>query len=369
MKMLLVLLLVFSLVLCWGCTDGHIDSAIDVPSVSVLPSSSPLIDSTFSPANQSIPSYDANDRYENVRFDVDVDVPDGLTRLSVWDRGLLDIQPDDVVEAFSPYCELEYETMLRDDGSFFDKFSTDNGETIVRSWRWRFVFEDEGAELLRLLFHKDRTDLRYNADFFHTDSDLTFFTRDEACDMAMDFLYKLDLAGYVCEPEVYTLPKDQVIDELNKHIVDDPYMGDILESHGGEEAIQEAYFIFVPFHIDGVPVMSDSFTYVTRDVPVMGSGASFIICETGFIYIRIDGYLPGGTRLLEADLISIDAAMRNLDDVYNLVILSEPVAVKDVVLCYVPDETTLTPAYGFLINQNDLSMWVYINALTGEQII
>jgi hypothetical protein len=61
--------------------------------------------------------------------------------------------------------------------------------------------------------------------------------------------------------------------------------------------------------------------------------------------------------------------MNALDKTYDLVLLSEPVVVTKITLYYVPNATALTPAYGFLINQNGFSMWVYINAFTGEQII
>lgn len=283
---------------------------------------------------------------------------------------MLDINPDNVVMAFSPYFDLDYETNSMDDGGYFDMFSSDNNKAIMRSWRWSFVFENEQAELLRLLFHRDRTDSRYNADSFPEDIDLFFLSRENARDMVKEFLYALDLGNFVYEPfEIYALSKNQIIEELNKEIAADPYMETLLKRHGGKDAIQETYFFFVPFQINGIPIMSDSFSYVTADIPVRSSGASFIISESGFEYIDIGGYLPGDVQSPLQDVISLETAMNALDKTYDLVLLSEPVVVTKITLYYVPNATALTPAYGFLINQNGFSMWVYINAFTGEQII
>ena len=256
------------------------------------------------------------------------------------------------------------------DGGLFDAFRTEENKAVIRSWRWSFIFENEQAELHRLLFNRDRGYSQCNADSFPADIDLPFLSREEARDMAKEFLYALDLRSYIFEPvELYTLSKSRLMEELDKKIVDDPYMEDLLKSHGGKETIYDAYFVFVPFQIKGVPIMSDSFGYITADIPVRGSGASFIISESGFEHISVDGYLPGDVQSPLQDAISLETAMNALDKKYDLLLLSEPVVVTKIILCYVPNATVLTPAYGFLVNQNGFSQWVYINAFTGEQII
>lgn len=371
-KTLTLLMVIASLLiylLCSGCTPKSNELAEPL-SDSAFPGSSFSVDPTTQPVAQGIPDHISKDGFENVRFDADIIIPDSLARLGIWNRDLLNINPDNIVMAFSPYFKLDYETNSMDDGGCFDMFSLDNNKAIMRSWRWSFVFENEQAELLRLLFHRDRTDSKYNADSFPKNIDLSFLSRKKARDMIKEFLYALDLGNYVYEPfEIYALSKNQIIEELNKEIAADPYVETLLKRHGGKDAIQEAYFIFVPFQINGIPIMSDSFSYVTADIPVRSSGASFIISERGFEYIDIGGYLPGDMQSPLQDMISLETAMNALDKTYNLVLLSEPVVVTKITLYYVPNATTLTPAYGFLINQNGLSMWVYINACTGEQII
>ena len=342
MNKTLASLVIIAFLLCplyTGCGPKNTELAEPL-SDSSFPGSSFSVDSTTQPVAQGISGHISKDGFENVRFDADIVIPDDLTRLSIWNRDLLDM------------------------------FSSDNNKAIMRSWRWSFVFENEQAELHRLLFNRDRGYSQYNADSFLADIDLPFLSREEAQDMAKEFLYALDLRSYIFEPvELYTLSKSQLMEELDEEIVDNPYMETLLKSHGGKETIHEAYFVFVPFQINGVPIMSDTFSYVTADIPVRGSGASFIISESGFEYIEIGGYLPGDVQSPLQDVISLEAAMNALDKTYDLVLLSEPVVVTKITLYYVPNATALTPAYGFLINQNGLSMWVYINAFTGEQII
>lgn len=372
MNKTLASLVIIAFLLCplyTGCGPKNTELAEPL-SDSSFPGSSFSVDSTTQPVAQGISGHISKDGFENVRFDADIVIPDDLTRLSIWNRDLLDINPDNVVMAFSPYFDLDYETNSMDDGGYFDMFSSDNNKAIMRSWRWSFVFENEQAELLRLLFHRDRTDSRYNADSFPEDIDLFFLSRENARDMVKEFLYALDLGNFVYEPfEIYALSKNQIIEELNKEIAADPYMETLLKRHGGKDAIQETYFFFVPFQINGIPIMSDSFSYVTADIPVRSSGASFIISESGFEYIDIGGYLPGDVQSPLQDVISLETAMNALDKTYDLVLLSEPVVVTKITLYYVPNATALTPAYGFLVNQNGFSQWVYINAFTGEQII
>jgi len=364
----LIIIFIVLCTLCLGCGDKNIELEELSSDASLNPVSSH--DALVS-VMQSMPSHILESGFENIRFDADVVIPDNLTQLNIWNRNLLDIKPGSVVAAFSPHLNLNFETRSTNDGGYFDMFWADNdNKAIIRSWRWSFVFENEQAELHRLLFNRDRGYSQYNADSFLADIDLPFLSREEARDMAKEFLYALDLRSYIFEPvELYTLSKSQLMEELDEEIVDNPYMETLLKSHGGKETIHEAYFVFVPFQINGVPIMSDTFSYVTADIPVRGSGASFIISESGFEYIEIGGYLPGDVQSPLQDVISLETAMNALDKTYDLVLLSEPVVVTKITLYYVPNATALTPAYGFLINQNGFSMWVYINAFTGEQII
>lgn len=367
-KSLTTLIIVFIVLctLCSGCGDKSIEPE-ELPSKAFLNPASP--DSPV-PAAESMPSHILADGFKTVKFDADIVIPDNSTQLNIWSRNLLDINPDNVVMAFLPYFNLSYETNPTSDGGLFDAFRTEENKAVIRSWRWSFIFENEQAELHRLLFNRDRGYSQCNADSFPAYIDLPFLSREEARDMAKEFLYALDLRSYIFEPvELYTLSKSRLMEELDKKIVDDPYMEDILKSHGGKEAIYDAYFVFVPFQIKGVPIMSDSFGYITADIPVRGSGASFIISESGFEYISVDGYLPGDVQSPLQDAISLETAMNALDKKYDLLLLSEPVIVTKIILCYVPNATVLTPAYGFLVNQNGFSQWVYINAFTGEQII
>lgn len=367
-KSLTTLIIVFIVLctLCSGCGDKSIEPE-ELSSKAFLNPASP--DSPV-PAAESMPSHILADGFKNIKFDADIVIPDNSTQLNIWSRNLLDINPDNVVMAFLPYFNLSYETNPMSDGGLFDAFRTEENKAVIRSWRWSFIFENEQAELHRLLFNRDRGYSQCNADSFPADIDLPFLSREEARDMAKEFLYALDLRSYIFEPvELYTLSKSRLMEELDKKIVDDPYMEDLLKSHGGKEAIYDAYFVFVPFQIKGVPIMSDSFGYITADIPVRGSGASFIISESGFEYISVDGYLPGDVQSPLQDAISLETAMNALDKKYDLLLLSEPVIVTKIILCYVPNATVLTPAYGFLVNQNGFSQWVYINAFTGEQII
>lgn len=372
MNKTLASLVIIAFLLCplyTGCDPKNTELAEPL-SDSSFPGSSFSVDSTTQPVAQGISGHISKDGFENVRFDADIVIPDNSTQLNIWSRNLLDINPDNVVMAFLPYFNLSYETNPTSDGGLFDAFRTEENKAVIRSWRWSFIFENEQAELHRLLFNRDSGYSQCNADSFPADIDLPFLSREEARDMAKEFLYALDLRSYIFEPvELYTLSKSRLMEELDKIIVDDPYMENILKSHGGKEAIYDAYFVFVPFQIKGVPIMSDSFGYITADIPVRGSGASFIISESGFEHISVDGYLPGDVQSPLQDAISLETAMNALDKKYDLLLLSEPVIVTKIILCYVPNATVLTPAYGFLVNQNGFSQWVYINAFTGEQII
>ena len=111
MNKTLASLVIIAFLLCplyTGCGPKNTELAEPL-SDSSFPGSSFSVDSTTQPVAQGISGHISKDGFENVRFDADIVIPDDLTRLSIWNRDLLDINPDNVVMAFSPYFDLDYE--------------------------------------------------------------------------------------------------------------------------------------------------------------------------------------------------------------------------------------------------------------------
>lgn len=369
--MCMILVIIFALLLI-SCGDSSSEKETNLETMPVDGEQSydtPIGDSSvsFEPAPLD---HITDDSYDNVFFDAEIVMTQQADELCILKRENLNILPEDIVNAFSPYFTLNYETRTSSSGELRDRFTVSGADVDIRSTRYRFAIYSDYDEIINLTFVRDEGSALYNANHFSQTYELDFLTRSDARGQVLDILGKLGLGEYVSEDiEIYALTQESLKSAFDQILSYDPSFDEIIQAHGGRSGIKECYYIFVPFQINGIPLLDDSFTYVTKEIPISQSGASVIISEDGFVHFLIEGYLPGNAVSDPASVIPLDKAMSTINSIYDLIILSEKLTITKITLIYLPNTNSLIPAYGFQTWQNDIPIWIYINALTGEQII
>ena len=101
-----------------------------------------------------------------------------------------------------------------------------------------------------------------------------------------------------------------------------------------------------------------------------GSGVTLIVTADGLEHAWVEGVAPGEALAAPAEaILPLEAAMERLNASFDIVLLSEPVAVDSIGLCYLPLGDEIVPAYTFVCDQGGAGpLYVYFNAFTGEQI-
>ena len=314
----------------------------------------------------SVPAHIADDSYTNVRFDAAVDIPPAIEAPQVYRMQGLPVGPDGVVAAFAPYFPVTYEqvgTSDNGDASVYYLYGAPEGATLwpLNAGSGSFSYETKMGEVYRLLS---------DSDGYTAGADLPALPRAEAARMAQAFVEALGLGGMAGEMEVGALARGELLAALDQAAAGDPEMEQIVAGDGGRDAIQDAYLIFVPLQIGGLPLHRYDFYSLKENSGSPGSGVTLIVTADGLEHVQVDGVAPGEALAAPAEaILPLEAAMERLNASFDIVLLSEPVAVDSIGLCYLPLGDEIVPAYTFVCDQGGAGpLYVYFNAFTGEQI-
>lgn len=305
----------------------------------------------------------ADDRqYKNVRFDDAGNLPE-VSSVRLYARDFLPFAPDDIVKAFSPYTTVSYRQ--RDDGRI--KFSTSAKGTDVSLFPGWFVYETSDDENINRLFYDDENSDDYNTELFASGEELPFLSRNEAENQFVQIVSQLGISEKLGSHKIYTLTADSLDTAIENRCKSAEQTREELFDY---KFFPECYVITAPLAKDGVPILFHTIDYHTKDWLINRTYVRAILSEKGLIHFSVTGYYFGEPLSEEHAPISLDEAKNRVDGVFDLLILSEPIRITKTQMCYVPTEDTLIPAYGFCYAQDDgLPLWIYINAITGEQII
>ncbi len=314
----------------------------------------------------SVPAHIADDSYTNVRFDAAVDIPPAIEAPQVYRMQGLPVGPDGVVAAFAPYFPVTYEqvgTSDNGDASVYYLYGAPEGATLwpLNAGSGSFSYETKMGEVYRLLS---------DSDGYTAGADLPALLRAEAARMAQAFVEALGLGEMAGEMEVGALARGELLAALDREAAEDPEMEQIVAGDGGRDAIQDAYLIFVPLQIGGLPLHRYDFYSLKENSGSPGSGVTLIVTADGLEHVQVDGVAPGEALAAPAEaILPLEAAMERLNASFDIVLLSEPVAVDSIGLCYLPLGDEIVPAYTFVCDQGGAGpLYVYFNAFTGEQI-
>lgn len=314
----------------------------------------------------SVPAHIADDSYTNVRFDAAVDIPPAIEAPQVYRMQGLPVGPDGVVAAFAPYFPVTYGELTKNnlnDQSFYKLYGAPEGAKLwpLNAGSGSFSYETKMGEVYRLLS---------DSDGYTAGADLPALPRAEAARMAQAFVEALGLGEMAGEMEVGALPREELLAQLDREAVESAEMEEIVARDGGRDAIQDAYLIFVPLQIGGLPLHRYDFYSLKENSGSPGSGVTLIVTADGLEHVQVDGVAPGETLAAPAEaILPLEAAMERLNASFDIVLLSEPVAVDSIGLCYLPLGDEIVPAYTFVCDQGGAGpLYVYFNAFTGEQI-
>ena len=304
----------------------------------------------------------ADDRqYKNVRFDDVGNLPE-VTSVRLYARDFLEFAPDDIVKAFSPYTTVSYRQM--DD---WIKFSTSTKGTDVSLFPGWFVYEAPDDENINRLFHDDENSDDYNTELFASTKDLPFLSREEAENQFIQIVSQLGVFEKLGSRKIYTLTADSLDSAIESRCKGSELTREEIFDY---KFFPECYVITAPLVKDGSPILFHTIDYHTKDWLINRTYVRAIFSEKGLIHFSVNGYYFGEPLSEEQAPISLDEAKNRVDGVFDLLILSEPIHITKAQFSYVPTNDTLIPAYGFCYAQDDgLPLWIYINAITGEQII
>lgn len=382
MRPIAILLLLCLLAACAGCAQdgagqtpgvGEPTAALSAPTQDGAGQTPGAGEPTANAATQdgagesaSVPAHIADDSYTNVRFDAAVDIPPAIEAPQVYRMQGLPVGPDGVVAAFAPYFPVTYGELTKNnlnDQSFYKLYGEPENAKLwpLNAGSGSFSYETKMGEVYRLLS---------DSDGYTAGADLPALPRAEAARMAQAFVEALGLGGMAGEMEVGALPRGELLAALDREAAGDPEMEQIVAGDGGRDAIQDAYLIFVPLQIGGLPLHRYDFYSLKENSGSPGSGVTLIVTADGLEHVQVDGVAPGEALAAPAEaILPLEAAMERLNASFDIVLLSEPVAVDSIGLCYLPLGDEIVPAYTFLCDQGGAGpLYVYFNAFTGEQI-
>ena len=305
----------------------------------------------------------AEDRqYKNVRFDDAGNLPE-VSSVRLYARDFLPFAPDDIVKAFSPYTTVSYQQMDDD----WIKFSTSVKGTDISLFPGWLVYETPDDENINRLFHDDESRDDYSAELFASGEELPFLSRKEAENQFVQIASQLGISEKIGSLKIYTLTAGSLEVAIENRCKSAEQTREEMFDY---KFFPECYVITASLVKDGIPILFQSIDYHTKDWFIDRTYVRAILSEKGLIHFLVNGYWFG-EPLGEAQApIPLEEAKRRVDEKFDLLILSEPIHITKAQFSYVPTNDTLIPAYGFCYAQDDgLPLWIYINAITGEQII
>jgi hypothetical protein len=301
---------------------------------------------------------------KNIIIDDEAILPYDIGNAKVYSRDIIHIQPNSVVEAFSPYFALTYKDLSDKDGTYYE-FKGQPKKSDMDILEGTFIFETPDSESINLLFHEE-DDYTNNTNLFSVEEELSFMSRDDVLSKFKDILNCLDL-------------NDKVDDDIKIYALSDSCIHEVIENESNRTGIAvkdlyptgllpECYVITATLQKDGITILPLTFNYHTQQLYMDRTIIKAIFSEKGIIYFTVVGYYPGEIKS-NHECLSINDAIKCVDGIFDLVILNEKIHISKVQKIYMPTKNELVPVYAFRFEQDGLTDWIYINAVSGDRVI
>lgn len=234
--------------------------------------------------------------------------------------------------------------------------------------------------------------VHFNGGQFGSDEDLPFMKQEDAIEEVFAWLSDLKV-------ENMTIEKTYVLDhrQLQKE-------HDAQSAAGEAETFDKGKNERVPFHIqytedddcyyfilretlDGINVFSYPHGSPDDDSYVTGASAEIVLSRSGIEYLSVSSHYTVKNREEEQTILPAEQAIQILKNKYDQMILSNPIAVEEMSLLYIPEiinnsknQFVLTPVWAFDTteeitvlgaegNKGKKETYVLINAITGKEIL
>ncbi len=156
--------------------------------------------------------------------------------------------------------------------------------------------------------------------------------------------------------------------------IENPKPGTDVDYQYSEE--DNCYYILLEQMLDGIPLLSNQFTWQDGDVYIPNHEIEFGYTERGIEYVAVECHLKILDRK-KTELLPIEKICETLERKYSMA-LTEDVVLDEMKLIYFPYPLTeraeghylydLTPVWQFHFSQGEFSGFIYINALDGIEI-
>lgn len=301
---------------------------------------------------------------KNIIIDDENSLPSDIGNAKTYSRDMMHISPDSVVEAFRPYFSLTYKDLSDNDGAYYE-FKGQPKKSDMDILEGTFIFETPDSESINLLFHEE-DDYTNNTNLFSVEEELSFMSRDDVLSKFKDILNCLEL-------------NDKINDDIKIYALSDSCIHEVIENESNRTGIAvkdlypsgllpECYVITATLQKDGMTVLPLTFNYHTQQLYMDRTIIKAIFSEKGIIYFTVAGYYPGEIKS-NNDCLSVYDALKRVDGIFDLVILNEKIHISKVQKMYMPTKNELVPVYAFRFEQEGLTDWIYINAVSGDRVI
>jgi|GEM_PF-3153640 len=224
--------------------------------------------------------------------------------------------------------------------------------------------------------------------------EFSFLTKQKAIEETVRILKELNISPHL-PPQIYALDYKTLQKERERLLREDESfkafveMGKVkLKDEWTED--DDCYYMIFQTEMYGIPCDPIGYTQQSSEFPVNGSEIGAIVSKNGFeaCFVKGSVYVEEKSDQNIKSLISLEQALKSLNEKYNNIILSSKVTVTNISLIYAPvltgitrnnqeEQIELVPTWLFETEQsytkgNKKSIGktiVRINAITGKEIL